>query len=574
MKLPFNLTMQKNQKGEFTDITFIFLAFTPVALLFLRTRRKQEWTWIAVISTYLLLAAAFFYIPAVQDVLTQIFGGITLPLGYLVMIGMVGVFALAAHYLLDGEDAETRHAKDMIFFLLVYGLIFWVSAFGIVWYGVVIYFFMLVVIGYGVLRFTTIQAEDDAETTTLHAILSILLMLAVYFVAGAFPHTWKNLLGAGYNEYKYDIMSQDASIFTYRSDYIGPIATMNLLTPHTAAQQALKQAKSEIFQKTFTPEIVQNITPQELHSALTGLTRGLAQNPNHPQASSIKQDIDQVGAALYKNILYPPANEENTKGIYRIGTFMTYLINKNRERYYEDSLVFNFENYFYDPSPELAIQRMQKMGLGYLLVDLNAATIDQDPRHALTTRYEHLLSTMRAKNLTLVDTDNVCLRFALDMYHQGDLPTVKPLVQEILTGMGRSFGELSDADTFLMIAGTNYESYREVEGHTIRIQRGEKSNICGNILVSVAKNDTGASTKYPYLASFITEAKKTSDANALRSLVNSMVGQSWFVLFEIQDTPTTVAPVIPREDPVSTETSTAPAPENQETSPEASPRAE
>ncbi len=59
---------------------------------------------------------------------------------------------------------------------------------------------------------------------------------------------------------------------------------------------------------------------------------------------------------------------------------------------------------------------MKKMGLKYLLVDLNAATIDKDPHHALTTRFEHLLHTMKAKNLTLVDTDNLCLELALDEY--------------------------------------------------------------------------------------------------------------------------------------------------------------
>jgi hypothetical protein len=40
---------------------------------------------------------------------------------------------------------------------------------------------------------------------------------------------------------------------------------------------------------------------------------------------------------------------------------MTYLIDNNRTRYYDDSLVFSFETYFYDPTPEVAIERMRKM---------------------------------------------------------------------------------------------------------------------------------------------------------------------------------------------------------------------
>ena len=92
---------------------------------------------------------------------------------------------------------------------------------------------------------------------------------------------------------------------------------------------------------------------------------------------------------------------------------MTYLINENRRRYFEDSLIFEFHTYFYDKNPETTIERMKKLGLQYLLVDLNAATIDRDPRRALTARFEELLLTMNAKNLRLVNTDNFCLELAL-----------------------------------------------------------------------------------------------------------------------------------------------------------------
>ncbi len=46
LKLPANITFQKNQSGEFTDITYIFLAFLPAILLFVRGRQysKSPWT--------------------------------------------------------------------------------------------------------------------------------------------------------------------------------------------------------------------------------------------------------------------------------------------------------------------------------------------------------------------------------------------------------------------------------------------------------------------------------------------------------------------------------------------------
>ncbi len=118
---------------------------------------------------------------------------------------------------------------------------------------------------------------------------------------------------------------------------------------------------------------------------------------------------------------------------------MTYLINNNRKRYYDDSLIGSFSTYIYTPNPEETIERMKKMGLKYLLVDLNAATIDRDPRHDLTDSFEKLLLTMRAKNLRLVDTDNKCLELALDEY---------------------AHGKLQETTAYIDIAGTNYESYR------------------------------------------------------------------------------------------------------------------
>jgi hypothetical protein len=57
---------------------------------------------------------------------------------------------------------------------------------------------------------------------------------------------------------------------------------------------------------------------------------------------------------------------------------------------------------------------MKKMGLNYFLVDLNAATIDKDPRHDLTRRYENLLKTFKSNKLELIQSDSLCLRIALE----------------------------------------------------------------------------------------------------------------------------------------------------------------
>lgn len=147
---------------------------------------------------------------------------------------------------------------------------------------------------------------------------------------------------------------------------------------------------------------------------------------------SLQAEARTVLAKLYETVLYPTKEEKNTAGIYRIGTFLTYFIDNNRSRYYDDSLVTQFGKYFYDTNPDIAVERMKKLGLKYLLVDLNAATIDKDPRHDLTKRFEQLLSTFRSDKLELIQTDSLCLQMAL---------------------------EEKDPATYMTNAGVNYESY-------------------------------------------------------------------------------------------------------------------
>jgi len=55
-----------------------------------------------------------------------------------------------------------------------------------------------------------------------------------------------------------------------------------------------------------------------------------------------------------------------------------------------------------------------------MLVDLNAATIDQSDTHDLTKRYENLLKTFNNDRLELIETDSICLRLALDLYDKNN----------------------------------------------------------------------------------------------------------------------------------------------------------
>lgn len=107
-----------------------------------------------------------------------------------------------------------------------------ISAFGIVWYGILVYFGFFAIIGLALSSILEYTSEDENDENTMSFFLLcaaiIFMLVGVYFIRSAFPHGWNNLKSAYYNEYKYHTLSQEESIFAYRSDYLIPIATMNL----------------------------------------------------------------------------------------------------------------------------------------------------------------------------------------------------------------------------------------------------------------------------------------------------------------------------------------------------------
>ena len=191
--------------------------------------------------------------------------------------------------------------------LLVYGFLFLISAFGIVWYGVFVYFLCLTLIGLASLTFVTYTANEDEDTMGMKVTLSFLffLFILVYIVRSAFPHGWNNLTGAGMNEYKYNKLNQNESIFTYRSDYITPIATMNVVDPQAVVVRAGSLAKSVTIRKILTPERLASMRAADLHQVLLYFITQIESGKSLPDKKSIALDIENVGNELYSSILSP-----------------------------------------------------------------------------------------------------------------------------------------------------------------------------------------------------------------------------------------------------------------------------
>lgn len=223
----------------------------------------------------------------------------------------------------------------------------------------------------------------------------------------------------------------------------------------------------------------------------------------------MKKAATEARGKIYDAVLYPKPEERNQETIYRIGTFLTYFISENRKRYLDDSLVQSFGQYVYDENPDVTVERLKKLGMKYFLIDLNAATIDRDPRHDLTKRFENLLRTFKSDKLKLVATDSLCLEAA------------------VATKERQSEAE------YMLLAGVNYESYSSTGSVTYRTQKQE---ICERYFDELIAGGFVSKTENSYLlplSNYVAAKKPKTDEERLK-LIQNVVNHGWVALFEIK----------------------------------------
>jgi hypothetical protein len=115
--------------------------------------------------------------------------------------------------------------------------------------------------------------------------------------------------------------------------------------------------------------------------------------------------------------------------------------------------------------------------LNYLLVDLNAATIDKDPRRNLTKRYEWLLRTFTSDRLEFISSDSMCLRLAREWY------------------MKWSKG-IEWLSKYMALAWVNYTSYNP-DGS--KVTRQDKQIACYNEILTLIQEWKVNNKDYAYL---------------------------------------------------------------------------
>lgn len=454
-----------------------------------------------------------------KGVLSGLFGLVSLPIGYFAIAAVVLGPLAAFHFSLDRKDERNRRFLVNLAFLLFYGFVFVISAFGIVWYGIAVYVAMFVAMTLALEK--AVEDEGDSHGTfgfvTSVAVFGI---VSAYLFHSAVPHAWTNLYKAGFEGFKAGKQTQEEAIFGSHPDYFPILAILNLKDPLEVVRVIVSNMPDERSRKTVA-NYVGSLEPTasgtvsekmetvyDVLNQMSALQVGDIQGMSAEETKRMADSGKAARSALYEAVLYPTAEQRNRATVYRIGTFLTYFISENRKRYLDDSLVTEFDKYVYDANSEVTVERLKKLGVKYFLIDLNAATIDRDPRHALTGRFENLLRTFRSDKLSLVKTDSRCLQTAI------------------------RDPRITDEGDYLALAGVNYESYTA----SGIVSRRTKQAACVKYLGDVLTSTQIQRPEFSHLGDilkYLNEVKpKTRDD--LDNAVSRTVDHGWVALFEVK----------------------------------------
>ena len=379
-----------------------------------------------------------------------------LQIGYLIIFLMFIIPFLILNYSL--KDFE----KSFIFklnlaFATIY-IFFWcISSFWIVWYGITMYFCLLLMIWFWALELSKYE-ETNSQQRFFWSLVFVTIILS-FLLCTSVPHTISNLKWIAYVDYK-----------IWKTDYLENTFDLHYNYDKIFFELNIDENKKFDFLKK---SIDENILKDEFFwmeksiSEIVDFLKIKAKNWDKKAKESLKN--------IYKWILNPTKDFENNWNIFRIWTFFKYYISSNQKRVFEDWLLFYFKDYILVNSPEKTFENMKNLWFKYLLVDLWAATIDDSESHGLTNRYEELLQNFVAKNLELVSTDSTCLRFWLDLYNKNP-----------------------DKELFFKITSVSYDSYDQ---NWKMISRNKKLRDCADEISKFVKTDF-ETREFPYLKRF------------------------------------------------------------------------
>lgn len=254
----------------------------------------------------------------------------------------------------ESSRAEIRDIRLMLVALAYYGFIFWISSYGIVWYGILIYFLFFLVIIFGARMIDREIDELIGESTSLTAGISVIIIGCFVFFS-AVPHAWTNVLNAGFLEYKTGLMTSESVVYKTHDDPI--LATLNINDQAKAVEQLVRGIDNEKIRTIFEG---QKMTTMESYLQMID---GIESQLRDAKALDVplQNMFSQMREQAYTFIMNPGDEFLNNRKIYRIGTFLTYFIRNNITRYLDDSLVMEYDRMISSPNDDTAAERLDKL---------------------------------------------------------------------------------------------------------------------------------------------------------------------------------------------------------------------
>ncbi|NNE16103.1 MAG: hypothetical protein HKN51_14050 [Saprospiraceae bacterium] len=376
LSLPYDVSINVNQQGDFVDVGLIFIIFFPLILL-INVSRKKLWTLLAIfyftftwiISTansfvfsvssyhvksngvalnnylnkvkfvdeplshlvvYLYKASLFIYQP-----FEKIGNAISGDSDYVTYPIIFSLFILISFLLLNYFKGKDSTKKYLLVFFWIYSF-FWLSfSGGIIWYGNI-----LLILG----------------------LFSLLIFINNISERKRSSRFW---------------LEKGFVVFCVTYILIASVSRISGIKPFQQAENLGKGIYNPIFFEYGTGKIDKKESLNKIYGDVSGA-------------------FDQI-------------NSDKKSLIWRVGTTFNYFIKNNNSRVILDNqlgLFMNVRKRYQENSELIGFFKANK--IKYLLIDLNTATIDNTPNKTLTNKYRQLLIfVINNPNLKLLATDRV-----------------------------------------------------------------------------------------------------------------------------------------------------------------------
>ena len=281
------------------------------------------------------------------DFLSSFLSNLSLPLWYAVILWFFLLPLIYFLYALDSSKKFIRLFQLNLIFATFYTFLWTISAFGIVWYGIVMYFSLLLMIA--ISAYYIVSYDKIIDLSSKEFLIKWLggicffWVLFTHFSQSVIPHTFTNLKWAGYAKYKLSQINKYEAPFLYHKEYLPMLFELNI-TPEKRKEFIDTRLVSDAVK-----EFVSRNNGGEDIAFIVWMLNQLKVSDKLPV--EVRKSANKSIYNIYKWISKPEDQYRNREGIYRIGTFLKYHILENNKRLLEDSLIFNFDDYIYNPDP-------------------------------------------------------------------------------------------------------------------------------------------------------------------------------------------------------------------------------